>query len=338
MVALLATFLLPAMRGHTSLNLPARITGIRMRQLQLFQVLIEAGSISEAARRCHMTQPAATEVFKELERAFGAQLFIRGPRGIVLTTAGKHLAKHTARMLSELQSAISNVESIDESRQSLKLGFVSTAMVRLLPLAISILRDTNPNISISMKELNVTECSRALLAGDLDAAVTLNHISFESSEGSDELSIETLTNERYMIAASRDLRLARNHMISLTEAHEHPWILPLKESFLRRSFDNRFLQKGLLPPEAILEVSPISHAVRLLESIPALTLTSEWHVSKRTASSWHPLGCPELEPDFRLVFVCRSDYRNRPPVAALFNALKMAMLPQPTPPRPGQST
>jgi len=318
------------MRSHSSLNLPARITGIRMRQLQLFQILIEAGSISEAARRCHMTQPAATEVFKELERAFGAQLFVRGPRGIVLTAAGMNLAKHTARMLSELQSAVSNVESATESRQSLKLGFVSTAMVRLLPRAISLLRKANPDISISMKELNVPECSRALLAGDLDAAVTMNHISFESSEGAAELTIETLTDERYTIAASRALHLGGHRMISLTEARKQPWILPLKESFLRRSFDSRFLQRGLLPPEAILEVSPISHATRLLKQVPALTLSSEWRSPGRHARSWHPLTCPELEPDFRLVFVCRRDYRARPHIAALFNCLKMAMLPRPS--------
>ncbi|NYT25507.1 LysR family transcriptional regulator [Alcaligenaceae bacterium] len=313
------------MRKLSSQAIPSRITGIRIRQLQLFQMLIDAGSISEAARRCHMTQPAATEIFKELERAFAAQLFVRGTRGIALTPAGESLARHVTLMLRELQLAALEVESAGGGRPPLRLGFVSMAMERLLPRAISMLRQIDPAINISMKELNVLECSRALLAGDLDAAVTLNHAAFEPSESGGEFMIEILNEERYSIAASHLLDQGGGRKITLAQAQKQLWILPSKDAALRRGFDDSFLQKGLLPPESVLEMSPISHGTKFLDTIPALTLTPEKEAPGGPAGGWHLLNCAELEVTFRLVFVCRSEYRDRLDIATLFNCLRKSM-------------
>ena len=69
-------------------HLPVRLSAVRVRQLRLFALAAEVGSISEAACRCHVTQPSATEMLHDLERAFSHQLFVRGSKGIVLAPAG----------------------------------------------------------------------------------------------------------------------------------------------------------------------------------------------------------------------------------------------------------
>jgi DNA-binding transcriptional LysR family regulator len=84
---------------------------VRIRQLQLFTMLAEVGSVSEAARRLHVTQPTATQMLKELEHAFAVQLFLRGPKGVSLTVHGERMASRVTLILRELQRAVSEGRS-----------------------------------------------------------------------------------------------------------------------------------------------------------------------------------------------------------------------------------
>ncbi|MGO2938705.1 MAG: LysR family transcriptional regulator, partial [Glutamicibacter arilaitensis] len=60
-----------------------------LRQLQYFVAVAELGSISAAAKQCHISQAAMSQSMDELERAVGSQLLVRrGARGVVLTAVG----------------------------------------------------------------------------------------------------------------------------------------------------------------------------------------------------------------------------------------------------------
>ncbi|MFN2447077.1 MAG: LysR family transcriptional regulator [Vicinamibacterales bacterium] len=70
--------------------------------VRTFVSVVEAGSVSAAARELHLTQSAVTRRVQRLERAIGADLIDRRHRPFTLTTTGVRAAEHCRRMLSDV--------------------------------------------------------------------------------------------------------------------------------------------------------------------------------------------------------------------------------------------
>ncbi|MCP8885338.1 LysR substrate-binding domain-containing protein [Devosia sp. XJ19-1] len=70
--------------------------------MQCLVAAVEAGSISAAARRLAVSQPAVSQKLAQLEAAVGHALLIRSRRGVVATRAGELVLGHAERVLTEL--------------------------------------------------------------------------------------------------------------------------------------------------------------------------------------------------------------------------------------------
>ncbi|WP_417666612.1 LysR family transcriptional regulator [Pseudidiomarina sp.] len=75
-----------------------------LRQLNYFVAVYENGSISAAARACHVAQPSLSTALQQLEDELGATLFVRQSRGVTPTEDGERLYGHAGRLLSQMQS------------------------------------------------------------------------------------------------------------------------------------------------------------------------------------------------------------------------------------------
>lgn len=79
---------------------------------KIFLSVAESGSISQAAEQLYISQPAVSVTIKKLENNLGTTLFLRKPRGVVLTENGRLLydcAKQALNMLSEAEDNIRHV-------------------------------------------------------------------------------------------------------------------------------------------------------------------------------------------------------------------------------------
>jgi len=81
------------------------------RLLETFRVVAQAGSVSAAARRLHLSQPAVTGRVRALEEACGRPLFLRTPQGVRTTGPGRALLEHAVRLEALLQDATHAVRS-----------------------------------------------------------------------------------------------------------------------------------------------------------------------------------------------------------------------------------
>ncbi|MFJ9842918.1 LysR family transcriptional regulator [Kitasatospora sp. NPDC101155] len=84
------------------------LSGIEFRHLRYFAAVAEAGTVTEAARRLHITQPSLSQQIRALERRVAAPLFHRGPVGMSLTAAGQTLLDGANRALGELHAAMTS--------------------------------------------------------------------------------------------------------------------------------------------------------------------------------------------------------------------------------------
>ena len=72
---------------------------MEIRQLEYFRAIVDAGTISGAARALHMTQPPLSYQMKLLEEELQVSLFQRGTKRITLTEAGKTLYEQAGNLL-----------------------------------------------------------------------------------------------------------------------------------------------------------------------------------------------------------------------------------------------
>ena len=120
--------------------------------LTLFGTLIEVarlGSVSEAAKKLYLTQPAVTKQIQALEELYEKKLFIRTTRGLRLTEEGNTLLVYAREMLKLLdKSFVSVTEEGDSIRGTLKIATNLTLGIYILPKIIRFFSAVYPHIKI----------------------------------------------------------------------------------------------------------------------------------------------------------------------------------------------
>jgi DNA-binding transcriptional LysR family regulator len=87
-----------------------------LRQLRAFVAVHDTGSVSGAARKVHLTQPALSRRISELESALGVRLFDRTGGRLRLTSEGESLLMHSRNVLAEVESFMTRAETLSEGR------------------------------------------------------------------------------------------------------------------------------------------------------------------------------------------------------------------------------
>jgi DNA-binding transcriptional LysR family regulator len=122
--------------------------GFDSRQLALFRTVVEAGSLTGAARRVHVSQPAVTAAIQKLEGALGVTLLERGARGVTPTDAGRKLLGHARRIDDLMNEALAGVTERHERLGPLDIGASTTIAAGLLPMLIARFRESEGSIGV----------------------------------------------------------------------------------------------------------------------------------------------------------------------------------------------
>jgi len=122
--------------------------------LGLFGTLIEVakhGSVSKAAKKLYLTQPAVTKQIQALEEIYEKKLFIRTTRGLKLTEEGKTLLVYAREMLKLLDKSFVSVKEEGESiRGRLKIATNLTLGIYILPKIVRFFTAVYPQIEIEI--------------------------------------------------------------------------------------------------------------------------------------------------------------------------------------------
>ncbi|WP_437631595.1 LysR family transcriptional regulator [Sorangium sp. So ce854] len=142
--------------------------------LRVFAVVADTGSVTAAASRLYLTQPAVSAALRRLTAAIGAPLFVRRGRGLELTGRGKRLhAALVPHLQAIVDAALSEPQwSPATSDRTLRLGLSDVAELWLLPALLRVLAREAPRMSVVAVPVQFRTVASAL-AGGLDAAVTV---------------------------------------------------------------------------------------------------------------------------------------------------------------------
>ncbi len=118
--------------------------------LHAFLVVAEAGKISEAARRLHLSQPAVTAQIRRLEADLDMALFIRSVRGVTLTTRGAYLRERLQRVFADLEEALSEVDKPGQETGILKFAASTTSAAYFVPDIFARFRRQHPGVGLQL--------------------------------------------------------------------------------------------------------------------------------------------------------------------------------------------
>ena len=125
---------------------------MNLNHLRVFHAVAVAGSITGAARTLQVTQPAVSKQLAFLEDALGAQLVERLPRGIRLTTIGRALSEHAARIFGiEHTAQLELAALLGVRRGLLSVGASTTIGSYLVPRVFGAFRRLHPELQLDLQ-------------------------------------------------------------------------------------------------------------------------------------------------------------------------------------------
>lgn len=283
------------------------------KQLRAFHAVAETGSVTEAARRLGLTQPAVTVQVRTLERDRGVQLFARGPDGLTPTEAGAALHRVTRRLLRLYQDAADTLQgAADLTFGTLRIG--ADGPFAAIPI-LARFAALYPGVRIEARMGNSPETLAALADSRVDVAV----LSLDAAERPG-LHVQPLRDQGLRILMPRDHPWTGRADIGPGDLDGELMVGREDGSATRRALDRACAAAGARPVvrlslgsrEAVREAVAAGLGV-------AAVLDGEAGSDHRLAD--RPLAAA---PDVRLVAACLAERRDHPPVQA-FLALAEAV-------------
>jgi LysR family transcriptional regulator, low CO2-responsive transcriptional regulator len=281
---------------------------ITFRQLRMFLALADTGSVSRAAKACHVSQPTASMQLKEVSDAVGVPLYEVISKQVHLTDAGRDLAK-TARSMADAWGAFEQGIHASKGlmRGKLRVAVVSTAKY-FVPRLLGTFCAKYPEIDIALEVLNRDGVVQRLRDNQDDLYI----MSMPPTDM--PLDDQVIMPNPLVVIAANAHPLAKRRSITLDELSPLRFILRERGSGTRMTVDAHFKRHKFKPNlrlelgsnEAIKEavagglgVSVISshalhgqaaeHGVTVLK-VASFPIPSNWHLVRQKGKQHSPIA------------------------------------------------
>jgi DNA-binding transcriptional LysR family regulator len=205
-------------------------------QLRYFIAAAEDSSMTRAAARLHVSQPALSRQIALLEKELGVALFDRIKKRIHLTDAGRHFLTKSRQIICDAELLVQHTrEQFGKARKTLRLGLLTPLIDDLVAPVVREFRLRYPKAKISLFELAPRAQLDRLRSRELDAAIVGN------IDESDRRSFSTRRLARHRMAAvlPESHALARAKSVELGALRGESWVslsdvlYPGRRAFLR---------------------------------------------------------------------------------------------------------
>jgi DNA-binding transcriptional LysR family regulator len=239
--------------------------------LQVFLAVAESGSISAAAERVHLTQPAVSKRIQALERGLGVRLFDRIGRTVPLTEAGRTLRVHALRVLRELDDAQRSVANLAGTVGG-ELALATSHHVGLhrLPPALKRFHAGYPQVRLNLRFMDSEQACQAVAHGDIELAIVTLPPVIDAP-----LHAVTVWDDPLDFVVSPDHPLAGAGEVTVKKLLDHPAILPGPGTFTREIILN-----ALGANRARVQVGMATNYLEVLKMLAAIGLG--WSALPRT--------------------------------------------------------
>jgi DNA-binding transcriptional LysR family regulator len=269
---------------------------MELRQIQYFVALYEERSVTRAARRLNIVQPALSMQMSKLEASWGQQLFARNARGVIPTPVGDQMYKLFIPILASIYKAKEQL-----THQSgvltghVRIGMIKSVTQNALVTTVLEFQRQHPQVTLAIHEGLTEFLVQSTAAGLLDAVIT------NIPKRSAGLEIDELLDEPLLLVVG-----ANHHRlpskVSIESLSRLNLALPTQNHSLRRLIDQWSRDMGLdLVP--VIEIDAMSALGDVVAGGSYAALMPESvvnYVNRNKSLTVYPLDSPV----FRRQVVC----------------------------------
>jgi DNA-binding transcriptional LysR family regulator len=245
--------------------------------LRYFIGIVDSGGFTAAARALNVSQPALTRSLKNLEVQLDCVLLKRDEGRVELTSEGELLNQRARQIMAEYKSMIDDVRQMhtDHPLKVLVRGAPITA-ISILPRILARLHAEHPEVEVSLVgiDTNYDEQRSAILAGDLDVALTIYDPVNAANGLAQELLLEPVA--KFLVRRDHKALQSANDLASLAQ---YGWIVPpgrLGKSVI----ETEFMLHNVPFPARSIQIADWRIAIDMLETTNHI-LVIPYHESLR---------------------------------------------------------
>ncbi len=255
--------------------------------LSTFCKVVEAGSISKAAKEMFVSQPAISQKIQELESHYQVQLLDRTNRGVTPTKTGLFVYAEAQKIIALMASIEREIELTRNPVEDLTLGASSTVGNVALPCTLLIFRERHPGFNIAVDLGNTEKTINKLLSRRIEIALVEGPLSEEWKKQfeAEDIQVKHIAQTRLILTAASGGAYQNNDRMTLKDLSEAPLIIREKGSGIRSTIENTIAEKGysLSDFNIIYEMGTSSSIISAVTSdmgltvLPIMSLRKELH-------------------------------------------------------------
>jgi LysR family transcriptional regulator, nitrogen assimilation regulatory protein len=202
-----------------------------LRRLRTFVAVAELGTVSKAAVRLRIGQPALSRQIADLQQELGLRLFDRVGRGLALTAEGEQLLADCRRVMTDLDAVRERAEVLRRGdRGVMKVAAPPHTIESVLSRFLPQYAERFPNVSVQLSEALGAEQTAMLERGDV-------HVGIRLDQGDPRFESRALPPADALAACARSLELGPGGFIDISHLASYPLLLLDRGYSVRRLFD-----------------------------------------------------------------------------------------------------
>jgi DNA-binding transcriptional LysR family regulator len=279
--------------------------------LQSLLLVVDSGSLAQAARTQRLTPAALRQRIAALERELGVSLITRSGHTSLPTQECKDMLPRSRHMISEWALLKEDVDSTGISGQ-LKIGAISTALTGLMPKVLRALAVQAPRLTPYLRPGTSVDLYDALLSEQLDAVVTVAPPFVPPKS----ITVIRLRSEPLVFISSKKSNLSVNQQLN-----QHLYIRYDATSWGGR-FGQQFLLNQRIAPQLLCDLDGLEAIALMVAERLGVSLVPEWQGLNEFKSKIHTTPIAGLKYHRNIVLMLRQSSVKTEKIKLLISLLK----------------
>lgn len=211
-------------------------------QLEYFCAVSRYHSITQAAQRLYVTQPAISSAIRELEKEFSISLFTRSKNHMTLTKEGEVFYQKADELLNAINQTSAELYDLGRQITPIRIGIPPLLSTIFFPDMLIAFQKKHPDIPVELLEYGSIRAARLVQEDLLDLAlVNMNFYEI------DKLNSFQILSDRIVFCISPEHRLAKEKTVSIDMLKGEPLIMYNTDSVQNTTLNALFESTGIKP-------------------------------------------------------------------------------------------
>ena len=279
---------------------------LRLSQLRYFCEVCDAGSVTRAANRLHITQPSVSAAIQGLEREYDLPLFYREKKRLVLTQEGHVLYERAKLLLAQANNLEQTLHELGTRWGPVRIGVSPMISIFLFLPIFEQFHRLHPEIPLEMYEYGSIESMRQLQEHQIDLAIVI-----ENRQAVSDFIWMPLMKTSLLYCVSRQHRLADAKQVRMEELKDERLIMMRATSYqIGTLVSQRFAEAGITP-NILLQSNQLTLIRRYIQTYDAGAFLMEAFMTQCMSDDDQIVGIP-LEPPIEIPIGLIRNHADRP--------------------------